>query len=307
MSVMGLTIDYGPFAFEEHFDPDFTPNGSDGGGRYTYAYQAGMCKWNMKKFAESLSPLLPLSHSTEILNRNWDETYDDTYSKLMHQKLGFLSTQPGDKELIEEYFSVLTQTRTDFTDSFIALTEYVSGYTKEKEDLLENLVARGASPNELVAMLKRKMKIHRLGMQPGQIQQLWDLIQNNPRQAIDMFGGAPIEAITAEIEGEKRNLDRQMKAAQEINRLQSVTPKQKVSDDRIIWNNYLQKYHARLVVDWENSSENRGKSLKAMRETNPTFILRNWIAQDAIDAAEKGNYNEVKIKTLPLYDVFYWI
>ena len=298
MSVMGLTIDYGPFAFEEHFDPDFTPNGSDGGGRYTYAFQAGMCKWNMKKFAESLSPLLPLSYSSEILNQHWDETYENVYSKIMHEKLGFLSLQPGDKELIEEYFSVLAQTRTDFTDSFMALTEYASGYTKDKEELLENLVSRAASPNELVAMLKRKMKIHRIGMQPDQIQQIWDLIQKNPRQVTEMFGGAPLEAITAEIEGEKRNLDRQMKAAQEINRLQNVTPKQKVTGDRIIWSNYLEKYHARLSIDWKDGTENKTKSSELMRESNPTFILRNWIAQDAIDAAEKGNYSEVTLKTV---------
>ena len=49
MSVLGLTIDYGPFAFLDHFDSTFTPNGSDGTGRYTYQKQSQMVKWNLLK------------------------------------------------------------------------------------------------------------------------------------------------------------------------------------------------------------------------------------------------------------------
>ena len=302
MSLMGLTIDYGPFAFEEHFDPDFTPNGSDSGGRYTYAFQPAMCKWNLRKLAEQLSPLLPLGHSAEILNTQWEETYEESYSNLMHKKFGLLSVKPGDKQLFEEFFTALAATRTDFTDSFQALTEYARERSN-KEELLENLVSRGASPSELVSMLRRKMKIHRLGMQPGQIQQIWDIIQKNPKQAKEMFGGAPIEAITAEIEGEKRNLDRQMKAVEEIKRLEKVTPLMKVKDDRAIWSDFLARYHERLSAEWVGTdgisaegSARRRESVKAMRETNPTFVLRNWIAQDAIDAAEKGSYAEVRLR-----------
>ena len=291
MSIMGLTMDYGPFAFEEHFDPDFTPNGSDGGGRYTYALQASMCRWNLKKLSEQLSPLVPMSHATEILNTHWESAYEDTYSTLMHAKLGLLSNISGDKELIEEYFTCLGATSTDFTDSFRALTDYTSGIS-DKEKLLESLVSRSASPAELVAMMRRKMKIHRLGMQPGQIQQLWEMIQSNPDQVREMFGGAPLEAIKGEIEGEKKNLDRQMKAVQEINRLQDVAPKDKVDENRVIWAAWLTKYYSRLELDG-TSSEQMTRRNEIMKANNPTFVLRNWIAQDAIDAAEKGSYEEV--------------
>ena len=191
---MGLTIDYGPFAFEEHFDADFTPNGSDGGGRYTYAFQPSMCKWNLKKLAEQLSPLIPLAHAFEILEKEWDDAYDGTYSNLIHQKLGLIKSLDGDKELIEDYFTVMATTRTDFTDSFQALTDYSAGKSDEST-LLENLVSRAATPTEMIAMMRIKMKIHRLGMQPAQIQQLWDMITNRPNEVREMFGGAPIEAI----------------------------------------------------------------------------------------------------------------
>lgn len=291
MSIMGLTIDYGPFAFAEHFDPDFTPNGSDGGGRYTYARQPSMCKWNLKKLSEQLAPLLPISHSTEILHTTWEATYEETYSRLMHQKFGLTTIQSGDEELIGDYFKVLETTRTDFTDSFRALTDYTAGIS-DGETLLENLVSRAASPTETIAMMRRKMKIHRLGMQPGQIQQLWDMILKNPAQVSDMFGGAPIEAIKAEIEGEKRNLDRQSQATRDINTLSGLSPLQKVSEDRAVWAAWLTKYYSRLRLDG-SSAEAKSTRIQGMRETNPTFVLRNWIAQDAIDAAEKGSYEEV--------------
>lgn len=304
MSIMGLTVDYGPYAFEEHFDPDFTPNGSDGGGRYTYARQPAMCKWNLQKLSQALSVHLPDNTETELLNTAWDKTYNEMYSKFMHQKFGLLTVQPGDKELIENYFTVLAETKTDFTDSFQALTEYAEDDKSDKDNLLENLISRGASPSEQEAMLRRKMKIHRLGMQPNQIQQIWDVIQNNPKQAVEMFGGAPIEAITAEIEGEKRNLDRQMKAYSDINKLQELSPTQLKSDNKNKWSEFLVKYYGRLSFEWK-TPEDRIMSAKIMRENNPTFVLRNWILQDAIEAAEKGNYDEVSLPINLFFTYFY--
>lgn len=47
MSIMGLTIDYGPYGFLEHFDPQYVPNGSDNSARYSYQEQPQICKWNL--------------------------------------------------------------------------------------------------------------------------------------------------------------------------------------------------------------------------------------------------------------------
>lgn len=75
MSIMGLTIDYGPFAFMETFDPDFTPNGSDGSARYSYGRQAAMCRWNCLKLAEALSPFLDMDSAESIVKASFDEVY----------------------------------------------------------------------------------------------------------------------------------------------------------------------------------------------------------------------------------------
>ncbi|EWM22014.1 Uncharacterized protein family UPF0061 [Nannochloropsis gaditana] len=57
----------------DFFDPDFIPNGSDNGGRYTYVKQPEICKWNLEKFAEALSLLLPLDRSLPLLSSLYDD------------------------------------------------------------------------------------------------------------------------------------------------------------------------------------------------------------------------------------------
>lgn len=58
MSLMGITIDYGPFGFMESFDFDYVPNGSDSSGRYSFKNQPEMCRWNLLKLAEALQPFV---------------------------------------------------------------------------------------------------------------------------------------------------------------------------------------------------------------------------------------------------------
>jgi uncharacterized protein YdiU (UPF0061 family) len=61
MSILGLTIDYGPFAFLEHFDPKFICNFSDHDGRYRYESQPEICLFNLQRLAESLNPFVTIS------------------------------------------------------------------------------------------------------------------------------------------------------------------------------------------------------------------------------------------------------
>ena len=87
---MGLTIDYGPYGFLESFDPEFTPNGSDGTARYAYKQQAAMCRWNCKKLAEALHPFLDADEVEveSILAVSFDAVYEDEQASWMRGKLG---------------------------------------------------------------------------------------------------------------------------------------------------------------------------------------------------------------------------
>ena len=296
MSIMGVTIDYGPFGFMEHFDKDFVPNGSDSGGRYSYQKQPEICKWNLLKLAEMLDPLLPLQESTRILGQ-YDNLYETFYMGEMRNKLGLLSELPNDKILVEELFTTIDSTSTDFTDTFQALTEYISS-SKSSDDvniLIDNLLSRSSNPSEKIAALRRKMKIHRLQMHPEQIQQLWMLLQSNAAEVSEMFSGAPVEEIRAEILVEKNKLDKLMNAAMEIKRLETVSNESKESDDRNLLSKWVNKYIERIRQDDQDVGDRTDLRVSKMRNHNPTFILRNWIAQDAIKFAENGDISKVNL------------
>lgn len=81
MSILGLTIDYGPFAFMEHYNPKFICNYSDKDGRYRYEAQPEICLFNLKKLLESLNQFALMS-ANDLETYFWS-TYNTEYDKLM--------------------------------------------------------------------------------------------------------------------------------------------------------------------------------------------------------------------------------
>ena len=126
MSILGLTIDYGPFRFMDYFDPKMVSNHSDKEGRYCYENQPSVCKFNLMRLAEALDPLLPLAWSSEYLHSKFDELYSTAYLNIMARKLGFITPANSDRdsikecefELIQSLVEVLSATSADFTNTF---------------------------------------------------------------------------------------------------------------------------------------------------------------------------------------------
>ena len=83
MSILGLTIDYGPYAFMEHFKPDFICNYSDNDGRYSYENQPAMVKWNLMKLAEALDPYIEEKESKNYVEMEFDTLFTATYLSVM--------------------------------------------------------------------------------------------------------------------------------------------------------------------------------------------------------------------------------
>lgn len=96
MSIVGLTIDYGPYGYMDRYDPNFICNSSDDSGRYTYAKQPEICRWNCGKLAEQLAPMVPLNKLREVLEE-FDGHFDQEYMRLMRQKFGLFKSQPEDR------------------------------------------------------------------------------------------------------------------------------------------------------------------------------------------------------------------
>jgi uncharacterized protein YdiU (UPF0061 family) len=106
MSVLGLTLDYGPYAFMENFDEEFVPNGSDGGARYNYVQQPAICRWNLERFADVLSPFLLANHVQDAL-LIYDQTFQEEYVRRMRAKLGLLSARADDETLVNRLFRTM--------------------------------------------------------------------------------------------------------------------------------------------------------------------------------------------------------
>ena len=131
MSILGITIDYGPFRFMEHFDPRMVSNHSDNEARYRYEEQPKTCKWNLMRLSEALDPLLPIEWSSNYVNSHFDELYSQTYLSQMALKLGFTTAATSEEkqgledyefDLIQSLFTVMQETSADFTNTFRSLS-----------------------------------------------------------------------------------------------------------------------------------------------------------------------------------------
>ena len=125
ISVLGLTMDYGPFGFLDHFQIDHVCNHSDQGGRYAYHRQPQIMHWNMACLASAMIPLLA-DHSNEELAQDllrgaieqFPLVYAQTWQTLFRKKLGFTVAYEGDIALIERLLQAMHDSRVDFTNFF---------------------------------------------------------------------------------------------------------------------------------------------------------------------------------------------
>jgi uncharacterized protein YdiU (UPF0061 family) len=120
MSILGITIDYGPFGFMEHFDPKYICNHSDNEGRYRYEAQPEMCLFNLERLAESLSPNVDLKKSQDYLQKNYWPKYNAYFNGLMAKKLGL---ENPDAELFKSLWEIMEMTGSDFTNTFRTLSD----------------------------------------------------------------------------------------------------------------------------------------------------------------------------------------
>ncbi|MGH6829336.1 MAG: protein adenylyltransferase SelO [Rhizomicrobium sp.] len=121
MSILGVTLDYGPFGFMDAYDPDFVCNHSDETGRYAFANQPGIGLWNLKALAVALSSLMPSEVLVEKLN-GYEGHFMQCYHHTMRAKLGLTRVEEGDKRLIGELLALMAKARADYTQTFRGLS-----------------------------------------------------------------------------------------------------------------------------------------------------------------------------------------
>ncbi len=127
MAISGETIDYGPCAFMDIYDPATVFSSIDREGRYAYGNQPMIGGWNLARFAETLLPLLHDNEekAVEIAQEElsgYMELYQSYWLSGMRAKLGIMNEEEGDQSLIEDLLNLMKTHRADFTNTFRALT-----------------------------------------------------------------------------------------------------------------------------------------------------------------------------------------
>ncbi|PLK49460.1 YdiU family protein [Uliginosibacterium sp. TH139] len=123
LSVLGLTIDYGPYGWLDAFEPGFTPNTTDRGGRYAYAEQARVAGWNLSCLANALLPLVGDIGALERCLDAYGEAFERHYLAMLRDKLGLPQEGPAqpDFELVSALFACFATVDTDMTIFYRAL------------------------------------------------------------------------------------------------------------------------------------------------------------------------------------------
>jgi serine/tyrosine/threonine adenylyltransferase len=126
MSILGLTIDYGPYGFLDQFDPGHVCNHSDHQGRYAFARQPGVAFWNLHALAQALLPLIGDSDDALAALEPYKTAYPAAFVSRMRAKLGLASVHAGDPDLIDGLFKLMAQDKADFSITFRRLASFDS-------------------------------------------------------------------------------------------------------------------------------------------------------------------------------------
>ncbi len=215
MSILGLTIDYGPYGWLEDFDPGWTPNTTDAAGkRYRFGQQPQIALWNLVQLANAIHPLIEQTEPLQEALSQYAETYEREYPKMIASKLGLNNFSPDkDAKLLEELDEVLQLTETDMTVFYRSLSAIAKDVALSEADDEAISVVRNAyyKPEELI--------------------------------------GETLGRVAA----------------------------------------WLRDYQQRLASEDVNDIERRN----AMNRVNPKYVLRNYLAQLAIDKSEQGDHSMI--------------
>lgn len=218
MSILGLTIDYGPYGWLEGYDPDWTPNTTDAQGRrYRYGNQPRIALWNLAQLANAIYPLIDAVEPLQAALENYRAEYERCAQRDAAAKLGLSRFDPGqDQTLTEELLAFFQLVETDMTIFY------------------RNLAQLNAD----------------------------DIPHYADARCVDIVRASFYTAPDAQTE--------------------------------IYLADWMRKYAQRLQQDYILAGNTHLQKTARMNAVNPKYVLRNYLAQQAIDKAAQGDYSEVE-------------
>ncbi|MDV7140137.1 YdiU family protein [Maribacter sp. TH_r10] len=139
MSILGLTIDYGPYGWLEGYDHGWTPNTTDKAHkRYRYGTQPQVVLWNLLKLANALYPLIEEVEPLQAVLAEYQDELKVAYLNMMKSKLGLYKTDENDQDLVDKLEDVLQLSETDMTIFFRLLTGFKGDDSNDGLDLIKD-------------------------------------------------------------------------------------------------------------------------------------------------------------------------
>jgi uncharacterized protein YdiU (UPF0061 family) len=162
MSILGISLDYGPYGWMDSYERGFIPNHSDPAGRYAFDLQPRVGLWNCARLGEALLSLLDdgapnASRGASVMSalESYRGTFESEMDRLMRGKLGLSGAEAGDAGLVADLLSLLHDTRADYTRFFRALSRYAPDGGPRRSPNDEPLQAEVADAERLSAWMTR--------------------------------------------------------------------------------------------------------------------------------------------------------
>ncbi|QHQ15237.1 YdiU family protein [Pectobacterium parmentieri] len=155
MSILGLTIDYGPYGFLDAYQPDFICNHSDHRGRYAFDNQPAVGLWNLHRLAQALSGLMDTDTLERALVR-YEPALMQHYGTLMRAKLGLFTASPDDNDVLAGLLRLMQKEGSDYTRTFRLLAD--SEKQASRASLRDEFIDRAAFDNWFAAYRQRLMQ-----------------------------------------------------------------------------------------------------------------------------------------------------
>ena len=172
MSILGLTIDYGPFQFLDAFNPGHICNHSDTSGRYAFNKQPNVAYWNLFCLGQALLPLIGEQDLAVAALEPFKAIFPRELESRMRAKLGLTTTQPNDRDLIDGLYTLLAANRVDYNLFWRCLSDHVAGGDVET---VRDLVADRASLDDWLQQFAQRLTLE----SAGQAAQL--MLKTNPK------------------------------------------------------------------------------------------------------------------------------
>jgi uncharacterized protein YdiU (UPF0061 family) len=163
MSILGLTIDYGPYGWLDNYDPDWTPNTTDAAGRrYRFGHQPAIAQWNLAQLANAIYPLIGQVEPLQAALDGYTQFYREGWQQMMAAKLGLQRFDSDtDEALIAELLAILPLAETDMTIFFrrLARLDATQSSLASAEDdvLLDPLMDAYYDPAQLKPVLRSRI------------------------------------------------------------------------------------------------------------------------------------------------------